>query len=142
MGRPTLDGIRQASMSTINKGKLMVGLTSEEDMESQVTNDSESTYLDEAASLLCPDMTFQQRLIGFASCFTIGCKLYSLRGGGIGIALERIVYPLHPTNPQSMLSYNDNNKESHKLMLFAHLSFILHYRFDHIHVLQIFHGID
>ncbi|KAL3930268.1 MAG: hypothetical protein SGBAC_011838 [Bacillariaceae sp.] len=72
MGRPTLDGIRQASMSTINKGKLMVGLTSEEDMESQVTNDSESTYLDEAASLLCPDMTFQQRLIGFASCFTIG----------------------------------------------------------------------
>ena len=52
----------------------MVGLTSEEDMESQVSNDTESTYLDEAAELLCPDMTFQQRLIGFASCFTIGCK--------------------------------------------------------------------
>mmetsp|Transcript_26519 Transcript_26519/g.64627 ORF Transcript_26519/g.64627 Transcript_26519/m.64627 type:complete len:205 (+) Transcript_26519:168-782(+) len=72
MPRPTLDGIRQASMQTINKGKLMVGLTSEEEMESQVSNDSESTYLDEAADILCPDMTFQQRLIGFASCFTIG----------------------------------------------------------------------
>lgn len=61
-------------MNTINKGKLMVGLTSEEDMESQVSNDTESTYLEDAAEILCPDMTFQQRLIGFAASFTIGCK--------------------------------------------------------------------
>ena len=78
MPRPTLDGIRQASMNTINKGKLMVGLTSEEDLESQVTNDSESTYLDDAAEILCPDMTFQQRLIGFAASFTIGCKCWDI----------------------------------------------------------------
>lgn len=75
MGRPTLDGIRQASSQAFNKSKMMIGLTSEEDLESQHTNESESTYLDEAAEILCPDMTFQQRLIGFAACFTIGCKL-------------------------------------------------------------------
>lgn len=74
MPRPTLDGIRQASVNTFNKGKLMVGLTSEEDVESQATNDTESTYLDEAAEILCPDMTFQQRVIGFAVSFTVGCK--------------------------------------------------------------------
>eukprot|EP00980_Cylindrotheca_fusiformis_P003867 scaffold858_cov123-Cylindrotheca_fusiformis.AAC.43 len=75
MPRPTLDGIKQASKNALNKSKLMVGLTSDEDLESQATEETEPSYLDEAAEILCPDLTFQQRLIGFATAFTVGCKL-------------------------------------------------------------------
>jgi len=32
---------------------------------------SERTLMDEAADLVCPDLTFQQRLLGFVTCFTI-----------------------------------------------------------------------
>jgi hypothetical protein len=74
MGRPTLDGIKQASVGAINKTKLMVGLTSEEEIESQATNETEPSYLDEAAVILCPELSFQQRLIGFAATFSVGCK--------------------------------------------------------------------
>ena len=35
---------------------------------------SERTLMDEAADLVCPDLTFQQRLLGFVTCFTIACK--------------------------------------------------------------------
>lgn len=70
--RPTLDGIKQASSNALDKAKLMVGLKSEEDLESQQSE--RSGVLEEAAELLCPELTFQQRLIGFATCFTVGCK--------------------------------------------------------------------
>lgn len=52
----------------------MVGLTSEEEIESQATNETEPSYLDEAAVILCPELSFQQRLIGFAATFSVGCK--------------------------------------------------------------------
>ena len=33
-----------------------------------------SSVVASAADLLCPELTFQQRLIGFATCFTIACE--------------------------------------------------------------------
>ena len=58
--RPTLDGIRQASSGAFQSAKLMVGLKNEEDMESQQQQPSERSLVDEAADLLCPDLSFQQ----------------------------------------------------------------------------------
>jgi hypothetical protein len=57
--RPTLNGIREASTGAMDKAKLMVGLNKEEtaDTESQ---QSERSFLDEAADLFCPDLSFQQ----------------------------------------------------------------------------------
>lgn len=72
MSRPTLDGIKQASQGALDKAKLMVGLKSEE--EDQSVHSERSGFVAEAAELICPDLTFQQRLIGFAACFTTGCK--------------------------------------------------------------------
>ena len=78
--RPSLSSIKQASTSAFNKAQLMVGLKSEEDLESQQQQQQERqeserssrSFVDEAADLICPELTFQQRLIGFASCFAIG----------------------------------------------------------------------
>mmetsp|Transcript_39260 Transcript_39260/g.94926 ORF Transcript_39260/g.94926 Transcript_39260/m.94926 type:complete len:272 (+) Transcript_39260:197-1012(+) len=93
--RPSLSSIRQASTQALSKAQLMVGLKSASDLEEGSTggqsssqtsrggvgggagNNSEnaersSSFIDEAADLICPDLTFQQRLIGFASCFTVG----------------------------------------------------------------------
>lgn len=76
MSRPTLDGIKQASVGAFNKAQMMVGLKNEEHEEEEESQVSErSGFLDEAADLICPDLTFQQRLIGFGTCFTVGCKL-------------------------------------------------------------------
>lgn len=48
------------------------GLFGRGDDESSVDNSEQSSsFVEEAADLLCPELTFQQRLIGFASCFTI-----------------------------------------------------------------------
>jgi hypothetical protein len=55
--RPSLAGFKQASQNAMDKAKLMVGLQEEEDVESQ---QSERSFLDEAADLLCPELTFQQ----------------------------------------------------------------------------------
>jgi hypothetical protein len=45
-----------------------------EDESSMDNSEQSSTFVEEAADLLCPELTFQQRLIGFASCFTIACE--------------------------------------------------------------------
>lgn len=75
MSRPTLDGIKQASAGAFDKAKLMVGLKSGSGEEEESSQQSErSSFIEEAADLICPDLTFQQRLIGFASCFTLGCE--------------------------------------------------------------------
>mmetsp|Transcript_5108 Transcript_5108/g.14845 ORF Transcript_5108/g.14845 Transcript_5108/m.14845 type:complete len:247 (+) Transcript_5108:211-951(+) len=48
------------------------GLFGRGDDESSVDkSEQSSSFVEEAADLLCPELTFQQRLIGFASCFTI-----------------------------------------------------------------------
>lgn len=80
MSRPTLDGIKQASVGAFDKAKLMVGLkNNQEDTEEQESQQSErSSFLEDAADLLCPELTFQQRLIGFAACFALGCKWIAL----------------------------------------------------------------
>jgi hypothetical protein len=75
MSRPTLDGIRQASSGAFDKAKLMVGLKATEEEESSQQSKL-SSFVDDAADLLCPELSFQQRLIGFASCFVLGCELY------------------------------------------------------------------
>ena len=45
------------------------------DEEASMDNSEQSsTFVAEAADLLCPELTFQQRLIGFVSCFSIACE--------------------------------------------------------------------
>jgi hypothetical protein len=75
-GRPTLDGIRQASSGAFDKAKLMVGLNKNSggDIEEDSQQSERSSFVEEAADFICPELTFQQRLIGFAVCFTVGCK--------------------------------------------------------------------
>jgi hypothetical protein len=67
ISKPSLAGIKQASSSAFNKAQLMVGLKKEEDLEAQQqTSQAESlqrqrpSFVDEAADLLCPELTFQQ----------------------------------------------------------------------------------
>jgi hypothetical protein len=61
VSRPSLDGIKQASSKAFSKAKLMVGLqAAEEDVESQQSERSASSFVEEAAELLCPELTFQQ----------------------------------------------------------------------------------
>jgi hypothetical protein len=75
MSRPTLDGIRQASVGALDKAKLMVGLNKNSgDLEEDSQQSERSGFVGEAVDLMCPELTFQQRLIGFATCFTVGCK--------------------------------------------------------------------
>ena len=45
-----------------------------EDEASMDNSEQSSNFVEEAADLLCPELTFQQRLIGFASCFSIACE--------------------------------------------------------------------
>jgi hypothetical protein len=63
VSRPSLASIKQASSSAFSKAQLMVGLKSEEDLESQQASEASSqrsSFVEEAADLLCPDLTFQQ----------------------------------------------------------------------------------
>ena len=72
ISRPSLSDIKQASVGALDKAKLMVGLRNDSDTESQQSQ--RSGFLEEVGDLLCPDLTFQQRLIGFFSCFSLGRK--------------------------------------------------------------------
>ncbi|MGK3761642.1 MAG: hypothetical protein ACI8RD_013960 [Bacillariaceae sp.] len=92
--RPSLDSFKQASSNALSKAQLMVGLNgsnsgdgldnTNDDIELAGSNNSKNgesnnsegtpTLVEEAAELLCPELTFQQRLLGFATCFTIACK--------------------------------------------------------------------
>ena len=76
MSRPSLDGIKQASVGAMDKARLMVGLknNNRDEQEEESQQSERSSFVEEAADLLCPELTFQQRLIGFASCFALGCK--------------------------------------------------------------------
>jgi hypothetical protein len=67
ISRPSLADIKQASSSAFNKAQLMVGLKKEEDLEAQQqASQAESlqrqrpSFVEEAADLLCPELTFQQ----------------------------------------------------------------------------------
>ena len=65
------DGDNPSNRSSSLRG--LFGRGGEE--ESSLDNsERSSTFVEEAADLLCPELTFQQRLIGFASCFTTACK--------------------------------------------------------------------
>ena len=74
MSKPTLDGIKQASFGALDKAKLMVGLKSADQNEEESQSERSNSFVESAADLLCPELTFQQRLIGFGACFTLGCK--------------------------------------------------------------------
>lgn len=83
MSRPSIDGIKQASVGAFDKARLMVGLKngSQEETEEGSEQSERPNFVEEAADLICPELTFQQRLIGFASCFTLGCKSRPFFGG-------------------------------------------------------------
>lgn len=72
MSKPTLDGIKQASFGALDKAKLMVGLKNADQIEEESQSDRSNSFVESAADLLCPELTFQQRLIGFGACFTLG----------------------------------------------------------------------
>lgn len=74
MSKPTLDGIKQASFGALDKAKLMVGLKNADQIEEESQSERSNSFVESAADLLCPELTFQQRLIGFGACFTLGCK--------------------------------------------------------------------
>ena len=52
----------------------LFGRSGEQEESSMDNSEQSSNFVSEAADLLCPELTFQQRLIGFASCFAIACK--------------------------------------------------------------------
>lgn len=65
--------IRNSTTGAINKAKLVFNKDAEstEDVESQ--EPQQPDRLEELAEY-CPQLTFQQRLIGFAVSFSLGCK--------------------------------------------------------------------
>lgn len=62
-----LASVREKAKSGLNKAKSAVGMKSPED----------NTALDEITEM-CPQLTYQQRIIGFATCFTIGWLISSM----------------------------------------------------------------
>ncbi|OEU14061.1 SFT2-domain-containing protein [Fragilariopsis cylindrus CCMP1102] len=63
-----------------NSGDVLNINNENDDIELAASNNSKNgesdserttTFVEEAADLLCPELTFQQRLLGFATCFTI-----------------------------------------------------------------------
>jgi len=65
------DGDNPARRSSSFRG--WFGREIEEEESSRGSNGS-NRFIEEATDLLCPELTFQQRLLGFATCFTIACK--------------------------------------------------------------------
>jgi len=68
--------IRSSATGAINKAKLVfnkdaAGEQAADDAEAQ--EQQQPDRLEELAEY-CPQLTFQQRLIGFAVSFTLGCK--------------------------------------------------------------------
>lgn len=62
------DGDNPARRSSSFRGWFGRGI--EEEESSRGSNGS-NRFIEEATDLLCPELTFQQRLLGFATCFTI-----------------------------------------------------------------------
>lgn len=69
MSSPSNDGEIPSSRTSSFRGFL--GRLGGDDESSMDNSEQSSTFVDGAAELLCPALTLQQRLIGFASCFTI-----------------------------------------------------------------------
>ncbi len=70
MSSPSNDEAIPATRTSSLRGLFGRGGEEEGSMDN---SEQSSTFVDEAADL-CPDLTFQQRLIGFASCFSIACE--------------------------------------------------------------------
>ncbi len=124
MSKPTLDGIKQASFGALDKAKLMVGLKNSEQNEEESQSERSSSFVEEAADLICPELTFQQRLIGFAVCFILGCKyfmgsftLYCLSWSTYGHFLFSRSYHLHVL--QILYSSHRRKRGSIRLELFC-----------------------
>jgi tetrahydromethanopterin S-methyltransferase subunit E len=72
------DGILKSTNGALDKAKLMFSptattATTDNDTESQSSSQQQPDRLEELAEY-CPQLTFQQRLIGFAVSFSLGCK--------------------------------------------------------------------
>lgn len=62
-----LASVREKAKSGLNKAKSAVGIKNPED----------NTAIDEISEM-CPQLTYQQRIYGFAACFTIGWLISSM----------------------------------------------------------------
>ena len=84
--RPSLTGFKQASASAIDRAKLMVGLKQEieEDLESQA---SERSFVDNAADLICPDLSFQQVRFNYHS-LCLDASLFSVDSNAPPLLLD------------------------------------------------------
>lgn len=69
-----LDGLRKGATDALDRAKLVLNRSEGEEV-AQVEEDETEQQPDrlEELSELCPQLTWQQRLIGFVSSFSIGC---------------------------------------------------------------------
>jgi len=65
------DGDNPARRSSSFRGLFGRGVEEESSSLSDRGNNGSNRFIEEATDLLCPELTFQQRLLGFATCFTI-----------------------------------------------------------------------
>lgn len=70
-----LDDLKKSASGTLDRAKLMISGGNEEAVEEQPQVE-EPDRLEELAAY-CPTLTWQERLIGFASSFSLGCKFSS-----------------------------------------------------------------
>jgi hypothetical protein len=93
------DGIVKGTTGALDKAKLIFNptaattATTDNDSESQTSPQQAPDRLEELAEY-CPQLTFQQRLIGFAVSFSLGCKLCVIIGTAdlcLELAMKRIV---------------------------------------------------
>jgi uncharacterized metal-binding protein len=78
------DELRKSTTGALDKAKLIFNpaatsaatTTAENETESQASS-QQPDRLEELAEY-CPQLSFQQRLIGFAVSFSLGCELYRL----------------------------------------------------------------
>lgn len=65
--------IRKSTTGALDRAKLVFGREESNDGASEASS-SQPDRLEELAEF-CPQLSFQQRLIGFASSFSLGCTL-------------------------------------------------------------------
>lgn len=87
-----LEYLESLRKSTVDKAK---GILSNADPEDDVEEEQQQIDYLEELSEYCPKLTFQQRLIGFASSFSIGCTCVG----------QRVVFPCLSITHHSHLSY-------------------------------------
>lgn len=73
----SFDEIRKTTTGALDRAKLVFHKNGEEQEEGEEEESQQPDRLEEL-SAFCPQLTWQQRLIGFVSCFSIGCTYNDL----------------------------------------------------------------